>query len=287
MTTRTPAFPPRARRALRTLPAILALAALVGLAPAAGAAGSLSPAAITSLAATGDSITRAYNTGPLPYADYPAGSWATGTGATLQSVADRAAAAVGSAIPRYNDGRSGAKVADLPGQMATVASRDVAAVTVLIGGNDVCTSSLSSMTSVADFRTRFAATLAAISADSTHVLVASVPDVYLLWQLFKGSRTARSVWSTFRICQSLLANPTSTQRADVDRRAAVRQRVVDYNAVLAELCAAAPRCTFDGNAVFDAGFTTADVTTRDYFHPSAAGQRKLAAAAWAAWFPTP
>ncbi len=33
----------------------------------------------TSMAATGDSVTRAYNTGTLPFSDGPDNSWSTGT----------------------------------------------------------------------------------------------------------------------------------------------------------------------------------------------------------------
>ena len=42
------------------------------------------------------------------------------------------------------------------------------------------------------------------------------------------------------------------------------------------------QCRFDNNAVFSTVFTTSDVSTRDYFHPSVAGQAKLAAVTWAA-----
>ncbi len=80
----------------------------------------------------------------------------------------------------------------------------------------------------------------------------------------------------------MLANPTSTKRADVNRRAAVRQRNIDFNTQLAQVCATYTNCIFDNNAIFNTAFTTSDVSTIDYFHPSVAGQKKLANTAWTA-----
>ena len=79
----------------------------------------------------------------------------------------------------------------------------------------------------------------------------------------------------------MLANPTSTAQSDVDRRARVLQRIVDYNTALAEVCAQYRQCLFDGNAAFEANFTKADVLHTDYFHPSLSGQAKFAAGTWA------
>ena len=72
--------------------------------------------------------------------------------------------------------------------------------------------------------------------------------------------SARTTWALFGICQSMLANPTSTAAADVARRDRVRQRVVDFNAQLAQACAAyGPNCDFDDNAVFNYPFAFAVV----------------------------
>ena len=47
----------------------------------------------------------------------------------------------------------------------------------------------------------------------------------------------------------MLANPSSTSAADMQRRDAVQARVNEYNAVLAAACAATPKCWWDGGAV--------------------------------------
>jgi hypothetical protein len=116
------------------------------------------------------------------------------------------------------------------------------------------------------------------------VSVSSIPNIYQLWSVLKGNSSARFVWSLFKVCQSMLANPTSTNQADVDRRARVLQREVDFNTVLAQVCAQYAQCRFDGNAVFNTAFVASDITTRDYFHPSLSGQQKLASVSWSAGY---
>lgn len=235
-----------------------------------------------SMAALGDSITRAYNTGSA-FADAPANSWSTGTNASVNSLFLRFRAGNPN-IVAYNDGKSGAKMADLLGQAATANGQRVEYVTILMGANDACTSSESTMTAVATFRSQFQSALNSLVASSPNVriYVLSIPDVYNLWAVLKNNSSARFTWTLFRICQSMLKNPSSTAQADVDRRARVRQRVIDFNTQLAQVCALYIQCRFDNNAVYSTQFVASDVSTRDYFHPSLAGQAKLAGVAWAA-----
>jgi lysophospholipase L1-like esterase len=175
---------------------------------------------------------------------------------------------------------------DLAGQLATVATQNVDYVTVLMGGNDVCQPSESAMTPVADFTAQFSNAMATFTAASpnTNVYVVSIPNVYNLWNVLKNNGLARFIWAIGGVCQSMLARPTSTQTADVQRRARVLQREVDDNTALANVCAAYTKCRFDGNAVFGITFAASDVSTRDYFHPSLAGQKKLAQVSWSAGY---
>jgi PKD repeat protein len=264
---------------------ILLLSLLLALAlPTAVAAAD--PPLPSSMAATGDSITQAASTGGSLGADAPQNTWSTGTSTTVNSHYLRLLAA-GAPISGQNHNRSvsGAKMGDLDGQMANVVTLQPDYVTVLMGGNDLCTDTVAQMTAVPTFRSQFETAMNRLMGGTTTtvVYVTSIPDVYQLWNLFKGSWWARFIWSTADICQSLLANPTSTQQADVDRRAAVQQRNVDYNTQLAEVCGSYDRCRWDGNAVFNTTFTSNDVSG-DYFHPSQAGQAKLAAVSWAAGY---
>jgi lysophospholipase L1-like esterase len=276
------AFSRTGRRGAVALVAALWAIALVGAGVAQGA-----PAYPSSMASTGDSITRAYNTGVFPYVDNPSASWSTGTSSTVVSHYTRLLAKNPSLTGHaYNDAKSGAKMADLNGQMATVVGQKPGYVTVLMGANDVCTSSESTMTSVDAFSASFTQAMTTVTAGSpsTLVYVVSIPNIYQLYTVLKGNRTARSVWALFGICQSMLANPTSTSQADVDRRARVLQREEDFNTALAQVCATFNQCRFDGGAVFNTAFAASDISTRDYFHPSLSGQAKLASVSWSAGY---
>lgn len=236
-----------------------------------------------SMASTGDSLTRAAGTGFLPWTDNPAGSWSTGTDTRVNSHYLRLLA-VSPKIrgKNFNDARSGAKMGDLASQMGLAVTQRVDYVTVEMGGNDVCASSESAMTSVATYRSQFQAAMDRVSKGlpSTRVFVASVPNIHHLWVLYHDDLAAQIAWGAFGVCQSMLANPTSTGQTDVDRRARVLQRAIDYNTALAQVCAQYRQCRFDAGAAFDAQFTKADVIHLDYFHPSLSGQAKLAAGTW-------
>jgi hypothetical protein len=108
--------------------------------------------------------------------------------------------------------------------------------------------------------------------------------VYHLWEILHTNLSAVLTWAIGGICQSLLANPMSTSSADTARRLRVRQRTIDDNAAIAAVCAAFIHCRYDGGAGFALQFVRSDVSTRDYFHPSVAGQAKAASVTWAAGF---
>ncbi len=180
--------------------------------------------------------------------------------------------------------RSGSVMSALPGQVATAASQGVEYVTIAMGANDVCASSEATMTSVASFRADFQRAIDNLRTrlPSARVSVASLPDVYWLWDLFHLNPSARTAWSSLGVCQSMLARPTSLQRADVERRQRVRQRAIDFNRVLSDVCAAYAQCRYDRGTAFNHHFAASEVSTADYFHPSVTGQRTIASIEWGA-----
>ena len=234
-----------------------------------------------SIASTGDSITRAFNDCWFPYIDCPAASWSTGTSSYSHY---RRIQAVNPTITgrTFNHAASGADMADLQGQVQGVIGRGAQYVTILMGANDVCASSEAAMTPVDVFASQFTGALSTLTTalPSTRIFVSSIPDVHQLFTLYRWDLRANSVWAVAGICQSMLANPWSSSAADTARRARVRQRNIDYNSVLGQVCAMHTNCRFDGNAVFNTAFARGDVTTRDYFHPSVNGQARLAAITW-------
>lgn len=270
----------KTRQSLRFTLALLLLVILLAPHAQATRAATTYP---NSMASMGDSITRAYNTGSTAFIDAPANSWSTGTSTTVNSLYSRILA-VNSTMSgkNYNNAVTGAKMTDLVGQVTRTNSQNVEYVTILLGANDACTSSESTMTSVANYRSQFETAMKNLTTGSPNakIYVMSVPNVYNLWSVLKGNASARATWSLLGICQSMLANPTSTKQTDANRRERVLQRVKDYNTQLAEVCALYTQCRFDNNAVFNTTFLASDVSTRDYFHPSVAGQAKLAQVAW-------
>ena len=250
------------------------------------AAAAEAPAYPTSMASLGDSITRGFNAAGW-YSDWPSRSWSTGTYAAVDShytrLRELSPAITGDA---HNNARTGAKMGALAAQATTSVSQGAEYVTILMGANDACTETEQQMTTVSAFRTRFTNAMEVLAGQTPQprVLVASIPDLRRLWQVGKDSSAARSAWSAYGICQSMLARPRSTDQADVDRRARVRQRVVDYNAALADVCSAYSFCRYDGGAVFGYPLALSQLSGWDYFHPDTSGQAVLADVTWDAGF---
>jgi lysophospholipase L1-like esterase len=249
---------------------------------------SAAPALPDSIAAIGDSITRATNA-CCTYGDHPSQSWSTGlnplgpVNSHYERLILRNPTIWGD---EYNDARAGAKMAAANDQAALAVSQGADYVTILMGANDVCTSSVSTMTPTATLEAQLQTAVQTLSTGSPNarIYVVSIPNVYHLWEILHTNFSAVITWTLGGICQSLLANPTSTAPADVALRQQVYQRTVDDNAALARVCARFIHCRFDGNAAFNLQFVPADVSTRDYFHPSVSGQARAAAVTWAAGF---
>jgi lysophospholipase L1-like esterase len=270
----------RARRAIAAIAAsALLLTGTLGAASAAHAAPA--PSQVVRMAALGDSITRAAMT-CSSLTSCPANSWSTGSTTSVNSHFLRLRAAGATALTASNNGVSGASSAVLPGQAQAAVSQAAQYVTIEIGANDACTRTVGAMTPTATFKANVQAALITLAASgaSPEIFVASIPSLQRLYDLNKSSISARLAWGILQTCQSMLANPSSTRTADVQRRAAVQQRVNEYNQALSEACAATAKCRFDGFAVANYAFVKSDVSTRDYFHPSLSGQATLAALTW-------
>jgi lysophospholipase L1-like esterase len=263
---------------LTTLISIVLALVIAAVVPLGAAAAPVYPNA---MAALGDSITRGVGSGFWLF-DAPSYSWSTGTVSSVNSHYLRIKAANPAIYGKnYNYAKTGVKVSDLARQTGLV-STSIQYVTILIGANDVCTSSEATMTSVQTFHDQFQSAMNMLTsrAPNARIYVISIPDVYHLWDLFDTNSTARSKWSQYRTCQSMLANPTSMQPADVARRSRVRQRNIDFNTQLQLVCAAFTQCRFDGNKSFNYQFAASDISTVDYFHPSRTGQATIARVTW-------
>ncbi|POX49832.1 SGNH/GDSL hydrolase family protein [Streptomyces sp. Ru72] len=235
-----------------------------------------------SIAAVGDSITRGFDACTV-LSDCPQASWATGTDAGIDSLAVRLLGATGAAERSWNYAVTGARMADLAGQVAQAVQRRPELVTVMVGANDACRSSTSAMTPVDDFREQFEDAMAVLrrSLPKAQVYVSSVPNLMRLWSEGRTSALGKQVWK-LGICPSMLGDADALDAASTRRRATVQSRVEEYNQVLKEVCAKDRRCRFDGNAVFDYRFGPAQLSPWDWFHPSRNGQARLAEIAYRA-----
>ncbi|MFI8822691.1 SGNH/GDSL hydrolase family protein [Streptomyces sp. NPDC053431] len=282
----------RGRRRFRTTAvatALLCAAAVAGCSAAGPDAAAPAPrprptpvwnAAPASVAAVGDSITRAFDACTV-LADCPEVSWATGTDTTVNSLALRLLGPGGVAGKSWNLARSGARMAELPAQMAAAAAERPELVTVMMGANDACRDRPEQMTPVEEFRSSFTAALGRLRAGApkAQVYVSSLPDLQRLWETGRVSPMSRQVWK-LGICGAMLADAEDLGPAAVERRARVRDRVVAYNRVLREVCGKDPRCRYDEGAVFDFAFEGAQLSPWDFFHPSRDGQARLAEIAY-------
>ncbi|MFP8964052.1 SGNH/GDSL hydrolase family protein [Streptomyces nanhaiensis] len=226
-----------------------------------------------SLAALGDSITRAFDACSL-LDDCPEASWATGTSPEVDSLARRLGVP---AAATWNHARSGALMAELPAQARRAAAHRPELVTVLIGANDACRPTVERMTPVEEFRADFAEALRTLrrASPKTQVYVAGVPDLERLWSLGRSHPVAAQVWE-LGICPSMLGGARASDAAAAERRAKVSARVRAYNAALAEVCERDARCRHDGGAVHGYRFTARELSAWDWFHPGPEGQRALA-----------
>ncbi|POX64171.1 hypothetical protein C3492_07305 [Streptomyces sp. Ru62] len=233
-----------------------------------------------SIAAVGDSITRGFDACTV-LSDCPEVSWATGSDAKVDSLAVRLLGVTGAAERSWNYAVTGARMADLPGQMEQAVSRGPQLVTVMVGANDACRASASAMTPPADFRADFEEALRTLRSalPKTQVYVASVPNLKRLWSEGRTNPLGKQVWK-LGICPSMLGDADDLTSAAMLRRDSVQQRVVEYNRVLKEVCAKDRRCRFDDNAVYDYRFGTDQLSHWDWFHPSKDGQARLAEIAY-------
>ncbi|WUT68247.1 SGNH/GDSL hydrolase family protein [Streptomyces sp. NBC_00670] len=233
-----------------------------------------------SIAAVGDSITRGFDACNV-LSDCPTVSWATGSDASVDSLAVRLLGKADAAAHSWNYAVTGARMADVPAQMAKAVRRKPELVTVMAGANDACRDSTKRMTPVADFRAEFKDALATLRTKlpKSQVYVASVPNLKRLWAQGRTSALGKQIWK-LGICPSMLGDADALDAAAKTRRNTVQKRVEAYNKVLQEVCATDTRCRFDGNAVHDYRFGPAQLSHWDWFHPSRDGQARLAQIAY-------
>ena len=234
--------------------------------------------------ALGGSVTLGFNTDcPDPWVDCPENSWSTGTNPVVDSIYLRLLAL----DPRVehhnaNDAVSGSTMADLDDQARSAVRHHAELVTIAMGTNDACGGRTGTMTETSAFRQEFTQAMTTLTKGlpESRIHVVSIPDLHQRWETFHTVQKAVKAWRSLPFCPTLFTHPTSNAPSDVERRAAVRDRVLAYNAILSDVCASYRQCTTDEGAAFRAPVRPTEFSTHDYWHPNIAGQATLARLVW-------
>lgn len=229
--------------------------------------------------AIGDSLSAASNSCGKKFACYN-NSWATGKNTNVSSFAARLNATTTKPYATKNYAVIGTKLDGLGEQLKKALEERPAYLTLLIGGNDFCADTPRKMTSASHFKGSFKKLTELVRQLSPHtkLIVASTPNPNVVYEAGKNNTKARKAWLSGDICQSMLAQPLNTSPAAIQRRQQVIQRAADFTRILRENCTTG--CRFDQGAVNKLQLTASDISTVDYFHMSARGQAKIAAAVW-------
>lgn len=208
--------------------AIGLLAIAAGLLPLSGSA---APAYPNSMASTGDSITRAFDM-------------------SIWHV--------------YNDAKTGANMPALDGQLATAAGPGVQYVTVLIGANDLCTSTIAGMTRTATFESEFNTALTDFFArdPSAIVSVSSLPNIYQLWSVLRTNSSAENAWKHLQH----LPEHAEHQQHGGDAPASRCPGTGRQSGVGSRLCRFAG-CHWENLTGYKFAFEAADISGTDYVSP--------------------
>ena len=177
-------------------------------------------------------------------------------------------------------------------------------ITVYLGNNDACSSTLASMTSSADFEYYYRAGLdvlaGAVETKSAIIHISAIPAIYWLWEALRNDEWCLFAWQ-FVPCENLLADPVNDCGAgeshlnpdvihaddgpNCQRRKQLHAMIRDtYNPILKNVLqeyiqdGRLPNAYY--NNVFGIQFQAEHINTGDCFHPSVKGQAFLAQNQW-------
>jgi lysophospholipase L1-like esterase len=231
---------------------------------------------VLKMAALGDSISRGFDITAIAQDDL-SDNWTTGTGLP-NSVANRLSAAV---APNYqvavnNYAISGETVLGsaslFASQAGLVSSHGNDVVTVEIGANDVCNGLVAGTgaTALRDHMISVLNLLVSSPHPPTVIALVSIPHIYSLTQIpaLSSSAICQAAW------QLLCPNLQIGQSAFEAQWMAANQALQDAAALVGG------PVIYDGGTISATNFALADVSSIDCFHPSVAGQAKIAGAIW-------
>lgn len=214
--------------------------------------------------------------------------------------------------PIFNKADSGSDMADFVWQaqniIASVAQTptgNAGRVTILLGSNDVCASSMATMTDPALFESQYRAGLDVLAASpvtrDAQIHVSGIPAIYWLWNAKHNNSWCKVFAWRFVPCENLLDNPdddcasnVSRNDPDIDdpgdggdclRRKQFHRIIRDtYNPILRDVLDEYVQAGNLPNAgyidIYDVRFGSQHVNSGDCFHPSTDGHALLADKEW-------
>lgn len=232
------------------------------------------------MAAIGDSITKAFNSGGF-FIPRPRNSWSAGSSKYVESHKTKLENYFDMSVDAYNFAKSGSEIRDLNVQVREVLRLKPDYLTVLIGANDVCGWDEDYEAELNFYAAELARHLDRIveTIPDIKILLVSIPDIYQLQQL--GSKNqCQSKWNFTHFCSAMLGQ----DRTEADRLL-VAEKWERANAALEALSENYPENVKFAASVKNYQFAIDEVSKVDCFHPSVAGQKKLADETWAdSWF---
>ena len=217
----------------------------------------------------------------------------------------------------FNHAISGSTMADFANQVNGILTvlytaeppYEAGMISILLGNNDVCASSLDAMTDPVLFETQYRAGLDNLAGSpatsSAYIHVSSIPAIYWLWVAKRNNSWCRVFAWPFVPCENLLDNPAddcanAESRMDPNtiydsgteqdgpnciRRKMFHAKIRDiYNPILRDVLQEYKDNGLLPNAyfidVFGIQFTDSHVNNGDCFHPSDAGHALLSEKGW-------
>jgi len=189
---------------------------------------------------------------------------------------------------------SGADSFDIAPQMSQSVAHAADYVTLFMGHNDVCSGSFADIPTDAEFEANVRAGFDQLEAglpNGATIQTLALVDIYKLWELgpqLSGAFgiSCQTLWAATLFDIFPCATMLSPANSEADRQY-TRSRNIAFNDILEDLVAEYqandPHHHWEWNPlVFDTEFVPSEVSPFDCFHPSAAGQKRLAKESWEA-----
>jgi lysophospholipase L1-like esterase len=257
------------------------------------------------MGAIGDSLTAAVDAGEA-FGPAPQHSWAVGDDPDdgVDSHRERLVALGATDLRVVDVSRSGARIEDGVRQAtALVTAVDALEpagsvyVTLVLGANDLCGPLTPPDAFEEDLRRTVGILRDGVDVDDRQVpglpagsrlLMLSVPNVLTLREVFADDAEAQRFYARFRVCERAL-HPDATS-SELER---VAEHLEAYNAIIAATCdeldaavdvpGLSCRHDLDGDptrSLTGAAFGREEISRIDFFHPSIAGQARIAEETW-------